>query len=258
MTRQVIGLALAAAIALALFGPASADANGPGQFRLIGDSWKLTAMTPAKGAAQTPDNPLNYTLRLEPDGKLAFTADCNSGGGQWSLAGETLTFSKLATTLMGCPNGSLGSQFARMLEGDHTVAWHDGNLTLAGADGELDFAPALTGVTWRWIPSGGTSATPALWVGVYSVAFDEDGALAVVADCSRGKSTYLTNGGALAIRDIALTRAACPEGTLIDQFVRGLHAATAYTVNGGQLELTAINQTWRFTPEPAASATPAG
>jgi heat shock protein HslJ len=158
---------------------------------------------------------------------------------------------------MGCPNGSLGSQFTQMLDGDHTVTWHDGDLTLTGADGgKLDFAPALTGVIWRWVPTGGSSATPALWVGVYSVAFEADGALAVVADCNRGKSTYVANGGALAIRDIAMTRAACPEGTLIDQFVRGLHAATAYAVNGGQLELTTMNQTWRFTPAPAPAATP--
>lgn len=257
MRRHLIGLTMAAAVALALWSPAAAAGSQPGRFRLVGDAWKLTALTPAHGAKQMPKNPLAYTIRLAPDGKLTLTADCNSGGGEWTRSGDTVTFAKLLTTLMGCPEGSLGSQFGQMLDGAHTVAWDDGNLTLTGADGgALAFAPALTGVIWRWQPSGGSSATPAIWAGIYSVAFDENGAMAVAADCNRGKSSYLTNGGALAIRGIALTRAACPEGTLIDRFVTGLESATAYTVSGGRLEITTGHETWLFAPAPLAAATP--
>lgn len=258
------------AIALALTGSFSARAASstpaatpiPNQFNLVGDDWKLVALTPAGKSAVAPKNPLDYTLRLTADGKALITADCNSGGGTYTLAGDKLTFSGLVTTLMGCPNGSLGSQFAQMLGGEQTISWKAYGIILTGPKGgALEFSPALTNVTWQWQPAAVVSdgTAPAISVGQYTVAFGNTGDLAVMADCNRGKTTYLTNGGALAIRGIALTKANCPEGTLANQFVQGLQASTAYQVSGGALTIRVGNEDWRFTPQPAspATATPA-
>jgi heat shock protein HslJ len=270
MKRWSVAVAIAIGTALILALTASTTtttaASSPvGQDGLVGGTWKLVTMVTADRTVSAPTGLIHYTLRLSDDGSsLGLTADCNVGGGSYSLHGDTLTISHVITTLVACPEGSGGNQFAQMLDGIHTVSWSGENLVLTSANGaKITLAPALSAVTWQWLSvDGGSIATPvatpaATDLSRYTIAFGDDGSLSVTADCNKGKSSYLTNGGQIAIRGIALTRVACPEGSLGGQFVARIESATAYTIGNGQLTLTTAAGDLVFSAQPVRDGLPA-
>ncbi|MCA9900922.1 MAG: META domain-containing protein [Anaerolineales bacterium] len=93
----------------------------------------------------TVSNPANYTLELLTDGTYAIQADCNSGGGQYTASGSSLTLEAGPITLAECGPESLYNLFIlRLNEVVTYVIDSDGNLVLnLGADaGNMIFAPA--------------------------------------------------------------------------------------------------------------------
>ena len=102
-----------------------------------------------------------------------------------------------------------------------------------GARGELE------GVVWEWLALLGADEStlqpddPAL----YTLELDGGGRVAIRADCNRGSGRYRLDGDALEIGPVATTRAACPEGSLGDVFVRRLEDVRAYVVVEGELFL---------------------
>ena len=83
----------------------------PAQPDLLGGAWHW------EGPQGTGAGPRDlYTLEFAPDGRLLVRADCNRGAGRYLVeAGGRLTLSAIATTKMGCPEGSLDSAFLRQL-----------------------------------------------------------------------------------------------------------------------------------------------
>ena len=250
------------AIGSALTGSFSAArAASYNQFNLIGDSWKLVTMVTADNAASNPEGQTSYTIRFTDDGNVELTADCNNGGGTYALAGNTITLSPITTTLIGCSEGSIGSQFAAALTGEQTVSFNAGQLILtSGAGTVLTFKPAIVDVVWQWSPTVGGGATPtAVDPADYTLSLTGDGKLAVGADCNQGMGSFLTNGDAIAIRGIALTKAMCPAGSHGNEFVAQVQTATAYRVSGGQLTLTTNAGDMTFDAQPhrtSIAATP--
>ena len=65
---------------------------------LAGTSWRVVAIDgqpiPAAG---------DYSIRFDASGGLGARFGCNSMGGRYRVAGDVLTVSELAGTLMGCP-----------------------------------------------------------------------------------------------------------------------------------------------------------
>jgi len=59
--------------------------------------------------------PPAYRLELLPDGQFNFKADCNVGGGTYTLDGSSITFEAMATTLTECGPGSLYNQYLDLL-----------------------------------------------------------------------------------------------------------------------------------------------
>ena len=84
----------------------------------------------------------------------------------------------------------------------------------------------------------------------YTVQFREDGTLSVQADCNQkgGTYTYLPEGKRLSIEITQSTMAACPEGSLEDEFVRGLSGSAVYFIKDGDLyiDLKYDSGTMRF------------
>jgi C-terminal processing protease CtpA/Prc len=123
---------------------------------------------------------------------------------------------------------------------------------LAGEDPVMDAALAeldrlaasgaeLGGTTWQWVvavdASGAMTAvdTP----GSYTIAFAEDGTVAIQADCNQASGEYITGeDGALIITLGPVTLAACPEGSRSDAFLGYLGAVQHAEVDGAQLVLT--------------------
>jgi heat shock protein HslJ len=95
----------------------------------------------------------------------------------------------------------------------------------ACASGEREamaLPPEVLDVTWQWQ----SFTTPVEQIEVqaperYTIRFGSDGRAALQADCNRGMTSYtVTAERRIAFTPIALTRMACPHGSLSDRFVR--------------------------------------
>lgn len=83
---------------------------------ILNITWQWAELLESDPAAQSvvPD-PENYTLVLWSDNSFNFQADCNVGGGTYSVEGSKLTFELGPITLAQCSPGSLHDQFLLML-----------------------------------------------------------------------------------------------------------------------------------------------
>ncbi len=104
-------------------------------------------------------------------------------------------------------------------------------------------ATGLTGVVWQWTEFQDTAELNNLIVpnpANYTLQFNEDGSLNLVADCNTGSTTYVLDGNVLTINmnTIAITRAMCAEDSLDTQFLAFLNdVRTMVITEDGQLVL---------------------
>lgn len=120
----------------------------------------------------------------------------------------------------------------------------------------------LGGTIWTWQRTALTNdevlapADPSS----YTVEFLAEGRVSVQADCNRGAGSYTVDGSRLTISPLALTRAACPPGSLSNQFVAQLQDAVSYALQGGDLllELKSGGGVMRFVPAGASEDTVTG
>ena len=78
-----------------------------------------------------PDAAERYTIEFQSDGRLQLRADCNRGGAAYAAgANRSLTMTPAATTKMGCPSGSKGTEFVRQLAEVSGYDFVDGDLLL--------------------------------------------------------------------------------------------------------------------------------
>ncbi len=87
----------------------------------------------------------------------------------------------------------------------------------------------------------------------YVLTFNSDGTVSVKADCNNASGSYTADGSSLTIEIGPMTMAACPEGSLSDQFVQLLGGAALYFFEEGDLyiDLMADGGTMAFTPASA-------
>jgi C-terminal processing protease CtpA/Prc len=102
-------------------------------------------------------------------------------------------------------------------------------------------AANLTGKPWQLIlvmsPTGGK--TPVKDPTAYTVTFGEDGKMDIQADCNKAQADYALGGGqALTIKPGRATLAACPAGSMGEDFVKWLAAAAMVVTDGNQLLVT--------------------
>jgi heat shock protein HslJ len=146
----------------------------------------------------------------------------------------------LMTTLMGCPEGSLGSDFSFWLSTVTEFELTDEGLTLSLEDGgTLHFEAALSGVTWEWHEYQGSDDTVMAPEDPddYTLRFESDDHALIRADCNIGSGTVKVDGSTIAIGTIALTRVACPQPSLERDYVRMLDDASSFLFVGGRLAL---------------------
>jgi heat shock protein HslJ len=122
--------------------PAPAGSAVPGA-GLIGKAWQLTAITekvPAFQGVVPEADQSRYTVEFLADGTFTATADCNSVGGSYTTADPAAASGDIEilpgpSTLVACPEGSLGDLFTIGLGSASSYAVADGILTLTLADG---------------------------------------------------------------------------------------------------------------------------
>ena len=62
--------------------------------------WQWTALELADGTTESPGDPTKYTIQFRPAGRYVIQADCNGGGGEYSVDGAALQLGPTAITLM--------------------------------------------------------------------------------------------------------------------------------------------------------------
>lgn len=82
-------------------------------------------------------DPSRYTLTFQADGSVGAQFDCNSGGGEYTVEGESLTFGAMMTTLMACADDTQDWEFSTGLADTVAYAIDGDTLTLIlGTDGD--------------------------------------------------------------------------------------------------------------------------
>lgn len=131
-------LAFALLLAACVSGPQRAD-PGEATVDVVG-GWKLTSIA---GAAVLPG--MNPTLRFTSDGHVDGNGGCNGFGGDYARAGDTLTFSRMISTMIACTRPGLTSaqvmgqehRYLGALNGAMQASAPETNvLMLTAADGE--------------------------------------------------------------------------------------------------------------------------
>ncbi len=100
-------------------------------------------------------------------------------------------------------------------------------------------AERLVGITWYW--QGTLMSDDSQFVPDdrrrYTVLFSRDGRVAVRADCNRGAGKYVLEGRSLTISALAVTKAACPPGSLEQRFLAQLSNVASLLWRGDVLHL---------------------
>ena len=106
----------------------------------IAGTWRLSSMQVAGEAAQTAPAGATYTLSFA-DGRLSTRADCNTCGGAFTLAGNTLNAGPaLACTRAACPTMAFEMVYTGILAGESTMTLSGNTLVLNSTRGALYFA----------------------------------------------------------------------------------------------------------------------
>jgi heat shock protein HslJ len=100
---------------------------------------------------------------------------------------------------------------------------------------------AIAGITWklRSIQRSGASPVDIANPDRFTVRFDDDGRVAVRADCNVCTGGYELNGSSLQLTPLACTRAFCGTESPDAQFLQGLQPAVSVSTSAGILKLTA-------------------
>jgi heat shock protein HslJ len=103
---------------------------------LAGTNWRLASYGPVS-ATQTAAADVDTSLAFGSDGKLSGNMGCNGFGGDYSQAGNTLTFGPIMRTLMACEGQRMEQEDAAMqvLVDTATFTLDGDTLTIFSADG---------------------------------------------------------------------------------------------------------------------------
>ena len=164
---------------------------------------------------------------------------CNNFFGSYELDGASLKFGPVGAMRMACPDLEMSLETEIFKALDLTRAWktQGGGLLFLSDNGVLarfsrENMQGLSGPVWQWMQtlySDDRKVVPENPLN-YTVQFEEDGTLNVKADCNQKGGTYSVSPGekTLSIEISHSTMAFCPEGSLEDEFVKGLSAAAIY------------------------------
>jgi heat shock protein HslJ len=202
--------------------------------------WRLQAFVDPRGTPTPAVSPERYTLQIAPRGRVAVLADCNHGFGRADVGPSTIHFKGIATTRMACGKTTRAPDFLAGL--DATTGWrYDGpDLLLTANDGSaLRFAGSLSGVVWEWQGTAmmnDTRIAPAD-PAAYTLAFGDDGTVAIRADCQRLAGRFRMEGSQIDITPRGIPTGVCPPGSASDRFLGDIDATGSFVFRAGRLYL---------------------
>jgi heat shock protein HslJ len=104
---------------------------------------------------------------------------------------------------------------------------------------QADTSPSLAGETWRWreLRLGDGQSIKVDQPDLYTLRFVSDKGFILRADCNRGGGTYVREENRLGLQVTRVTRAACPPGSLSDEYLRRLEEVYGFRMEGDFLYL---------------------
>ncbi|MFQ4139879.1 META domain-containing protein [Nodosilinea sp. PGN35] len=252
--------AVLAAVSTVLVGATACvtPSTGPGVPPLTGSVWELQQIQMNDDTLLTANPPQNYTAEFAKDGQVFVRADCNRAIGQFTeFPDGRIAITLGPTTLAACPEGSISSQFLQAMNDANIYFFQNNDLfiDLKLGSGTMQFSgtpiPALVGTLWKLqqIQFNDDTLLVPDQSDHYTAEFLEDGTLLVRADCNRGRGQFTAGDDrSLEVSPIATTLAACPEGSIGNEFVQALGNAGTYFFQDGNLfiELAFDSGTMQF------------
>jgi heat shock protein HslJ len=225
---------------------------------LVGMTWVWVEFLGGDDSRIDVDDPSHYTLTLNPDGTYQVKADCNRSGGAYTLDEAHLTLEPGPTTLAECEPGSLYDEFLTKLGYVRTYVYvaDDGKwvLDLWADAGQMVFQRAeqpettasLEGAPWQLASYADEQGDLVHVLPDTEITAEfSEGQLAGSAGCNRYSASYSLEGSAIAFGPVAATRMMCatPDGIMEQEYgyLVALGSATAYQIDGDNLELTDAN-----------------
>lgn len=255
---------------------------------LNGTTWTLVQLDDNQPVPADPPITISFT-----DSQVSGSAGCNTYNGDFSLADDNpfiMTLGPLATTRMICPDEIQQREDAYLAALQNVSLWgYDfGNLGITYNNeaaefgrSNLLFVPAseevatqlpempaetdmgertrsvaeLTANTWQWV----SLTDPLQQVEIanpenYTLTFNADGSLNVVADCNQANATFTADdSGSLSITPGPTTLALCPDDGQGERFVQNLGFVSNFFLEGGYLYMDMMADGGTFKLAPAAS-----
>jgi heat shock protein HslJ len=222
---------------------------------LVGPTWYATGYNNGRGGFTSLVIDTEITAVFGEDGALSGNAGCNNYTARYTVDGDAIQIGPAASTRMMCslPEGVMQQEqeYLAALETADVYRIEGDMLEMRTSEGALVASytaqppvmeaagDTLAGPVWQWQGSkynNDTEAVPAD-PSRYTVQFNEDGTVAVRADCNNASGNYTTDGSSISIEILATTLAACPEDSLEQEFLRDLDGAAIYFFLDGDLYL---------------------
>ena len=209
---------------------------------------KVWALTELNGAPLPAG--VGISAQFTSDGKVSGSAGCNRYTGTYTLSGNSITFSSMATTMMMCDESVMAQESAYLsaLGEAKTYTVKGDQLTLVGSDKtSLAVYKAesqdLSGTSWEatGYNNGKQAVTGALEGTTLTADFGKDGTLSGNSGCNTYSGGYKVNGDKITIGPLASTMMACsdPAGVMEQeaQYLAALQSAATYQIEGDVLQL---------------------
>lgn len=216
---------------------------------LSGTVWKWTGSLFSDGKQVTPDDPNNYLLSFLPAGRVSMQADCNQVNGTYTTDGNQLTITPGPSTLVACPEGSLGDEYVRQLTNVSSYFFKDGKLILEFKfdSGSMTFVPSapegLAGTKWEVVNyNNGKQAVVSLIPDTaITLNFGTDGRVNGNASCNNYMGPFDTLGDILHVGGLATTFKLChkPDGVMAQEmrYLTALQSAQTFEIAGDTLTI---------------------
>ncbi len=104
------------------FGELEGGEADPNRMTLDMTKWNWISTTDESGVKIVPKKTGAFTLTFRKEGTFGATTDCNSVGGNYTVAGNKIVFSNIMSTLMACGVESQESIYKQIFE--NTVSYN--------------------------------------------------------------------------------------------------------------------------------------
>ncbi|HET7828770.1 MAG TPA: META domain-containing protein [Candidatus Limnocylindrales bacterium] len=274
MTRRRLGFLAALAVLLPLLS-ACAPATGDGG-TLEGTRWVLDSYADETGTLAIVPETIYADAEFAAH-RISGFAGCNEFGGLYRAGGRTLFVSNLASSLMACDEetSAFEQTYLGLLDQSRFYTARRDTLTIYGAGRtpllRFDAAPRNP-LLGAWVvgsigDDAGTVRAP-VEGSELEVVF-RIGTVGGFAGCNSFSGVYGTNGNAMWVSPLALTRIACDEALMTQEsaFVSALEGVAFIEDRGSQVNLTDRKGNLRLAlvdprsipaPSPEPTASPEG